>query len=151
MANFFFPLNAALAAVLASAACVSSARATSTPIQCPTRLPVSQTVDTPAPTGWTPYGSQKAHPLVNVSFWSGPPDGLTMLAPTRGFRQRSTLIDTWSLAAADTDYWVSCQYFNTAAIIARPLGTAARTCTVRYDGKRTPPTMIDWHCTPPAR
>ncbi|MBR8255440.1 STY0301 family protein [Burkholderia ambifaria] len=146
----YFPTNAALAALLTTI-CISSVYATSAPIQCPARLPVSQTVDRPAPDGWRPYDSQKAHPLIGVSFWSGPPDQLGVLAPSSGVKRRDTLIDTWPLAAAETDYWVSCEYFDTAAIVARPLGTAARTCTVRYDAKRTPPKMIDWECKPPAR
>ncbi|CAM3206777.1 STY0301 family protein [Burkholderia ubonensis] len=150
MARPLVPLDAALAALL-TAACLSSAHATSTQLQCPARLPVSQTIDSPAPNGWRTYDSQQAHPLISVSFWSGPPDQLTMLAPSSGVKQRDTLINTWALAAAETDYWISCNYFDTAAIIARPLGTAARTCTVRYDAKRTPPKMIDWYCTPPAR
>ncbi len=150
MALAYFPTNAALAALLTTI-CISSVYATSAPIQCPARLPVSQTVDRPAPDGWRPYDSQKAHPLIGVSFWSGPPDQLGVLAPSSGVKRRDTLIDTWPLAAAETDYWVSCEYFDTAAIVARPLGTAARTCTVRYDAKRTPPKMIDWECKPPAR
>ncbi|KAB0642451.1 hypothetical protein F7R21_11855 [Burkholderia latens] len=150
MALAYFPINAALAALLTST-CISSAYATSAPVQCPARLPVSQTIDRPAPDGWRPYDSRKTHPLIGVSFWSGPPDRLALLAPSSGVKRRDTLIDTWPLAAAETDYWVSCEYFDTAVIVARPLGTAARTCTVRYDATRTPPKMIDWQCTPPAR
>ncbi|WP_341772571.1 STY0301 family protein [Burkholderia latens] len=150
MALAYFPINAALAALLTST-CISSAYATSAPVQCPARLPVSQTIDRPAPDGWRPYDSRKTHPLIGVSFWSGPPDRLALLAPSSGVKLRDTLIDTWPLAAAETDYWVSCEYFDTAVIVARPLGTAARTCTVRYDATRTPPKMIDWQCTPPAR
>ncbi|RQU21781.1 hypothetical protein DF153_10715 [Burkholderia cenocepacia] len=150
MAAAYFSINAALAAVLTTT-CISSAYATSAPVQCPARLPVSQTVNGPAPDGWRPYDSQKAHPLIGVSFWSGPPDQLAMLARSSGVKRRDTLVNTWPLATAQTDYWVSCEYFDTAAIVARPLGTAARTCTVRYDAKRTPPTMIDWECKPSAR
>ncbi|MGU3775831.1 STY0301 family protein [Burkholderia metallica] len=150
MSRAFFPAGAALATLL-TIVCMSSAYATSAPAQCPARLPVSQAVNGPAPEGWKSYDSQKAHPLIGVSFWAGPPDQLAMLAPSGGVKRGNTLVDTWSLASADTEYWVSCEYFDTAATVARPLGTAARTCTVRYDAKRTPSTMIDWHCKPPAR
>jgi hypothetical protein len=146
MTRLFFPLVALLTATY-----LSSAQAAPSTLQCPARLPVSQAISGPAPDGWRSYDSQKTHPLISVSFWSGPPDQLAMLAPSKSVKRRDTLVNTWSLETAETDYWVSCEYFDTAVIIAHPLGSAARTCTVRYDAKRTPAMMIDWHCAPPAQ
>ncbi|WP_175876478.1 STY0301 family protein [Burkholderia sp. BCC0097] len=126
----------ALAALPASAAIAD----------CPARVAVTQQLEGRPPDGWKNFDTQSTYPLASVTFWSGPPDRMMSLRPTRSRAESKSDIYVWSLADNREDYWVSCDYGNTSVVIARPLGKQAQTCVARY--RRGHAIVQSWQCTP---
>ncbi|WP_175712758.1 STY0301 family protein [Burkholderia ambifaria] len=113
---------------------------------CPARVTVTQQFDGQPPDGWKNFDTQDTYPLAAVRFWSGPPDRMTSLVPSRSRSESKSDIYIWSLAENSEDYWVSCDYGNTSVVIARPLGKQAQTCVARY--RRGHAIVQSWRCTP---
>ena len=113
---------------------------------CPARLAVTQQLDGQPPDGWKSFDTQSTYPLASVTFWSGSPDRMMSLRPTRSRSESKSDVYIWSLADNREHYWVSCDYGNTSVVIARPLGKQAQTCVARY--RRGHAIVQSWQCTP---
>ncbi|MDF3084004.1 STY0301 family protein [Burkholderia sola] len=132
-------------AALASSSLVALPASAAT-ADCPARLAVTQQLEGQPPDGWKNFDTQNTYPLASVTFWSGPPDRMMSLLPTRSRSESKSDIYIWSLADNREDYWVSCDYGNTSVVIARPLGKQAQTCVARY--RRGHAIVQSWQCTP---
>lgn len=113
--------------------------------QCPARLTVQQTAE-PVEGGWQAKGSHTSHPLVNLSFFSGPPEDQVQLVPTRERTKGRSPSATWVLERRDRPYWVACVYGGTSATAAIALPADVTSCTVEYDPNFSVPVLKQWSC-----
>jgi hypothetical protein len=113
---------------------------------CPSRIPVEQHLVGNAPDGWSNFDAKDAYPLVNVTFWRGPPDQRALLAPSGERRNDTGPVAIWTFAKSDIDDWVACEYAGTGVLLARPLDKTVERCTVQYDKHFSSPVAQRWHC-----
>lgn len=140
------PPSAILAAILMASLPISSRAEPEERNTCPPKIMVIQTVSSETHEGWSDYGTRDEHPLVGVSFSYGPPDQKALLAPSREIKKGKNTISTWILPKSDTDYWVSCEYAGTSAVVAKPLSKNKGICTVEHDSRFSTPIVKNWGC-----
>lgn len=115
-------------------------------MHCPARLQVAQAPQPVSDAGWQVTGSDQSHPLVTVSFFSGPPEQKAQLVPTSERRKGGRATATWTLEPRAPAYWVACEYGGTSAIASRQLPAEVGACTVEYDPAFSEPVVKRWSC-----
>ena len=114
-------------------------------IGCPERIRLAQTVQE-SPSGWSPVGDESWHPVVNVRFSEGDPSQQLFLRPTVSKPGKEQDLRIWNFTPANNDYWVSCAYAQTGAIVARKLPPTVRTCEVESYRKSAESVSIRLSC-----
>jgi hypothetical protein len=113
---------------------------------CPASIQVHQTPVGETAPGWQALGSDRNHPLTNVSFFAGAPNERMQLAPDSEQRKGKTLTSTWQLIPHDRVYWVACEYGRTAATNSKPLDNGVTSCVAEHDLNSSPPVLKRWSC-----
>ncbi len=114
-------------------------------IICPEQILVQQTIEQAIP-GWQAFGTHKSHHFRNISFYEGSPDKQYLLAPDSERKIKGKLIAQWPLPASEEGYWVSCEYTQTSATVAKKLPEGVNFCEVEYDENDTQPVVKKWRC-----
>jgi hypothetical protein len=135
-------------ALAAAAVACGAARAAPVADLCPRELTVRQTVAADV-AGWTALNQQEGYPFARIAFYLGPPEQGARQVPTYERRDAAGLHDVWRLLRRPAEYWVSCEYANTSARIARKLEDDGNNwCEADYDGRFATLIVKRWHCIP---
>ena len=102
---------------------------------CPREIEVEQRVDV-VPEGWNAAQTTATVALASVTFFDGPPSEKASLKFDSEDMQKRDRVASWNLPPNVRDYWISCGYQNTTAVISRRLPENIRSCAVTYDRRK---------------
>jgi hypothetical protein len=102
---------------------------------CPREIEVEQRVGV-VPEGWNAAQTTATVALASVTFFDGPPSEKASLKFDSEDLQKRDRVASWNLPPNVRDYWISCGYQNTTAVISRRLPENIRSCAVTYDRRK---------------
>lgn len=122
----------------------SAVAATPVELSCPAQIETRQELSAPvadwhASTDRTMTMEGKLRP-VSMSFSSGPPEEMAILAPDKTQKSRKTkgaFINTWNFEVSDP-VWFICGYQQTTIELSKLLPSELRHCSIEYDPYANP-------------
>lgn len=113
--------------------CLSAADASSAVVlECPASIQERPSVSSQAK-DWEPVVESAARPLEQVGFSLFHPSKKGTLVPDATQRKKLEERVTWRFPReANDEYWISCSYTGTTAVLTRRLDTTIAQCTVTY-------------------
>jgi hypothetical protein len=107
-------------------------------ISCPAKITVSQKIAKHAPP-WAVSYSTLPSELEEITFYDGPPSEMASLVYDDEKVAGGNTVAIWHFSErkTDSDFWFSCGYAHTTAILSRKIPKSLTECSVTYSKDET--------------